>query len=123
MTEADHQSMYCQLCTERHTDLEEEEEGGCGNDVLGPTDETSTRGSDDVKEVQHLENGSYQHGDNGGRVVVGSDSLLLDTDDINDHLKVLAMLSNLMIAHGQGRDGLDRLGESGSFTVSILPQS
>jgi hypothetical protein len=73
--------------------LEEEEESGSGNDVLGPTDNTSTRGSDDPKEVQHLEDGSDQHGDNGRGVVTGSLSLLLDTNDINDHLKKLALVS------------------------------
>lgn len=38
--------------------------------------------------MKHLEDGSDQHGNDGGGVVAGSSSLLLDTNDINDHLRV-----------------------------------
>jgi hypothetical protein len=69
------------------TDLEDEEEEGSGNDVGGLTNDTSTRSSDEVQSVKHLEDGSDQHGNDGGGVVAGSSSLLLDTDDINNHLE------------------------------------
>jgi hypothetical protein len=69
------------------SDLEEEKESSSGDNVGSLADNTSTRGSDDPESVEHLEDGSDQHGDNGRRVVVGASSLLLDTDDINDHLK------------------------------------
>jgi hypothetical protein len=77
----------CDLTQEILTSLEEEEEEGSGDNVGGLTNESSTRGGDDVKGVEHLQDGSYQHGNDGGRVVVGSSSLLLDTNDINDHLQ------------------------------------
>ena len=70
----------------KRTELEESEESGTGDNVGSSSNNTLTGGNGDPEEVEHLEDGSYQHGDDGTRDVVGSRSLLLDTDDIDNHL-------------------------------------